>query len=181
MRLDRTDAALFFQLWFPLLNFVNRKYRVCPEVKTMDLDHAVDACDAKAIADYLWSHTGIIEEYLAVAELPDEYAHIVAGWKQCKPGRYVLERHLKRGSIFISTEDETVYLVKGLFSTWAEMIGESPALLDAALIPFRDSIISDGLVAPYCVRFDKEVRDAFKEVYLNAKRNHTICCSISEE
>lgn len=181
MRLDQTDAALFFQLWFPLLDFVNKKYRVCPELKTIDLNQAVDPCDAKAIADYLWSHTGMIEEYLAAAELPNEYAHIVADWKQCKPGRYILERHLKKGSVFISTEDGTVYMVKGLFSTWTEMLGESPVLLDAVLIPFRDSIISDGLVVPYCVRFGKEVRDEFKEVYMNAKRNHTIRCSISGE
>ena len=93
-----------YQLWFPLLDFVNRKYHVCPETETIDQRQGVDACDAKAIADYLWSHTEVIEEYLAVAELPNEYAQIVAGWKQCKPGRYILERHLKKGSVFISAD-----------------------------------------------------------------------------
>lgn len=97
MRLEESDAKLFYQLWFPLLDFVNRKYHVCPETETIDQRQGVDARDAKAIADYLWSHTDVIEEYLAVAELPNEYAQIVAGWKQCKPGRYILERHLKKG------------------------------------------------------------------------------------
>ena len=96
MRLERSDAELFYQLWFPLLDFVNRKYHVCPETETIDQEQGVDARDAKAIADYLWSHTAVLEEYLAVAELPNEYAQIVAGWKQCKPGRYILERHLKK-------------------------------------------------------------------------------------
>lgn len=80
MRLERSDAELFYQLWFPLLDFVNSKYHVCPEVETIDATQGVDVCDAKAIADYLWSHTGVIEEYLAVAELPEEYDQIVAGW-----------------------------------------------------------------------------------------------------
>ena len=96
MRLEQSDAALFYQLWFLLLDFVNRKYHVCPETETIDQRQGVDARDAKKIADYLWSHIEVIEEYLAVAELPNEYAQIVAGWKQCKPGRYILERHLKR-------------------------------------------------------------------------------------
>ena len=174
MRLEQSDAALFYQLWFPLLDFVNRKYHVCPETGTIDQLHGVDARDAKAIADYLWSHTGVVEEYLVVAELPNEYAQIVAGWKQRKPGRYILERHLKKGSVFISAEDGVVYVVKGLFSTWAEMLGESPVLLEAVLIPFRDSIISDGLVVPYRLYFGKGAREDFKEVYMNAKRNHTI-------
>ena len=105
MRLEQSDAELFYRLWFPLLDFVNSKYHVCPETETIDQRQGVDARDAKAIADYLWSHTGVIEEYLVVAELPNEYAQIVAGWKQRKPGRYILERHLKKGLVFISVED----------------------------------------------------------------------------
>ena len=66
MRLERTDAELFYRLWFPLLDFVNNKYHVCPEAGPIDRELGVDACDAKAIADYLWSHTGVIEEYLTV-------------------------------------------------------------------------------------------------------------------
>ena len=97
MRLEQSDAELFYRLWFPLLDFVDRKYHVCPET-TIDQRLGVDARDAKTIADHLWSHAEIIEEYLAAAELPEEYAQIVAGWKQCKPGRYILECHLKKVS-----------------------------------------------------------------------------------
>ena len=174
MKLEQSDAELFYQLWFPLLDFVNRKYHVCPETKTIDRRQGVDTRNAKKITDYLWSHIEVIEEYLVAAELPNEYAQIVAGWKQRKSGRYILERHLKKGSVFISVEDGTVYMVKGLFSTWAEMLGKSPALLEAVLIPFRGSIISDGLVVPYRVCFGKGAIEAFKETYMNAKRNNTI-------
>lgn len=62
MRLEQSDAELFYRLWFPLLDFVNSKYHVCPETETIDQRQGVDARDAKAIADYLWSHTGVIEE-----------------------------------------------------------------------------------------------------------------------
>ena len=178
MRLERSDAELFYRLWFPLLDFVNRKYHVCPEAETIDQAKGVDVCDAKAIADYLWSHTGVIEEYLAAVELPKEYAQIVAGWKQCKRGRYILERHLKKGSVFISAENGEIYLVKGLFSSWSEMLGEAPVLLDAVLIPFRGSIISDGLVIPYRICFGKGAREDFKDAYMNAKRNNAIHFSI---
>ena len=174
MRLEQSEAELFYQLWIPLLDFVNRKYHVCPETEKIDPSQGIDPRDAKTIADYVWSHTEVIEEYLAAAKLPNEHAQIVAGWKQRKPGRYILERHLKKGSVFISAEDGSVYMVKGLFSAWAEMLGESPVLLDAVLIPFRGSIISDGLVVPYRIYFGKGATEDFKAVYMNAKRNHTI-------
>ena len=178
MILEYSDVELFYELWFPLLDFVNRKYRVCPETEIIDPEEGVDPSVAKAIADYLWTHIEVLEEYLAVAELPEEYVQIVAGWKRCKPGRYILERHLKKGSVFISAEDGAVYMVKGLFSTWEEMLGEAPVLLDAVLIPFRDSIISDGLVMPYQIYFGKGARADFREVYMAAKKNQTIRFSI---
>ena len=174
MRLEYSDVELFYQLWFPLLDYVNRKYHVCSKTEIIDLEEGVDPRDAKAIADYLWSYTAVLEEYLAAAELPEEYAQIVADWKRCKPGRYILERHLKKGSVFISAEDGAVYMVKGLCSTWEEMLGEAPVLLDAVLIPFRDSIISDGLVVPYHIYFGKGARADFKDAYMTAKKSQTI-------
>ena len=178
MRLERSDAEHFYRLWFPLLDFVNRKYHVCSETEVIDQEQGVDPHSAKATADYLWSRTDVIEEYLAVAELLKEDAQIVADWKRCRPGRYILERHLKKGSVFISAEDGAVYMVKGLLSSWEEMLGDAPVLLDAVLIPFRDSIISDGLVVPYRIYFGKGATEDFREVYMNAKRNHAIRFSI---
>jgi len=178
MRLEQSDAELFYKLWFPLLNFVNSKYHVCPQIKSIDQRQGVDVQVAKAVADYLWTHSEVIDDYLTSAGLPEEYAQIVAGWKRCKPDRYILERHLKKGSVFIASKDGTVYIVKGLISTWEEMLGECPVLLDAVLIPFRDSIISDGLVMPYRVRFGRGATDSFKEEYMKAKRNQTIRFSI---
>ena len=58
MTLEKQDAELFYELWFPLLDFVNQKYRVCPGTGTIDRSRGVDAADAKKIADYLLSHTG---------------------------------------------------------------------------------------------------------------------------
>ena len=54
------------------------------------------------------------------------------------------------------------------------MLGEAPVLLDAVLIPLRDSIISDGLVVPYHIYFGKGARAGFKDAYMNAKRKQTI-------
>ena len=67
MRLEYPDVELFYRLWFPLLEHVNRTYRICPETESIDEEQGVDPQDAKEIANYLWSHTAVLEEYLAVA------------------------------------------------------------------------------------------------------------------
>lgn len=82
--------SFFYQLFFPLLDFVNKEYRICPEFETIDED--VDQSAQKVAADYLWAHTRIIDIYLSETEMPDEYAQIIAGWKQRKIGTFLLEQ-----------------------------------------------------------------------------------------
>lgn len=178
MKVDKADAALFFQLWFPLLDYVNRKYHIRPEIKKIDQQQGINLQDGKAIANYLWANIRIIDEYLAVADLPDEHVQIISEWKRCRRDEYVLERHLKKGSVFISTKDETVYMVQGLFSTWEEMLGEAPMLVDTALLPFKGGIVSDGLVSAFNVCLGKGVREAYKEIYMTAKGNNAIHFSL---
>ena len=179
MLLEQQDAELFYQLWIPLLNFVNQKYKICPQPGILDRGRNFDTSAAKKVANHLWSHTQILDAYLSETELPEEHAQIIASWKRCRPGKYILERHLKKGSVFISEKDRKVYMVKGLFSTWEEMFGKGPVLLDAVLLPFRDSIITDGLMAAYPVYFGSGIREALKEVYLNAKADNTIYFSLN--
>lgn len=178
MLLEQQDAELFYQLWIPLLNFVNQKYEICPRLGILDRGHNFDISAAKKIAGYLWAHTEIIDEYLSETNLPEEQAQIITGWKRCRSGKYIVERHLKKGSVFIAEEEQKVYMVKGLFSTWEEMLGKGPVLLDAVLLPFRDSIITDGLMIAYPVHFGSGIRETFKEIYLNAKADNTICFSL---
>jgi len=47
MTLEKQDAELFYQLWFPLLDFVNQKYRVCPGMGTIDRSRGVDAAESE--------------------------------------------------------------------------------------------------------------------------------------
>ena len=52
----------------------------------------------------------------------------------------------------------------------------TPIIVDAVLFPFKDCIITDGLVI--LVRFGGNYTRSFKEVYMTAKRNGSIIKSI---
>jgi hypothetical protein len=83
----------------------------------------------------------------------------------------VLERYLKKGSIFISMEDEKVYQVSGIISSWEEMFlyGPLPLMLEAIFMPFKDVIISDGLFTPYNIMIGNNMARTLKKVYMVAK------------
>ena len=88
----------------------------------------------------------------------------------------MMERHLKKGTIFISLEDEEVYQVSGIISSWEEMFygAPMPLIVEATFMPFRDVIISDGLVMPYNVIVGGGMKRMFKDVYMNAKKSGRI-------
>lgn len=134
--------------------------------------------EVKEVADRLWDDISIIDDYLEEHSdgLKEQDAEIIRSWKRCIPGRFVMERHLKKGSIFISMEDEQVYQVSGIISSWDEMFPfePMPLMMEVTLIPFKDVIISDGLVMPYNIVLGSNIARYFKDVYMKAKKSGTM-------
>ena len=111
--------------------------------------------------------------------MPEEQREIILSWKRCISGTFIIERHLKKGSVFISDDNDTVYLVNGIIDSWEEMIpAPAPMIVKATLLPFRDIIISDVLVSAFPIRFGWNMADGFKETYMTAKKNKTIISRI---
>lgn len=175
MKLNHEDAGLFYELFFPLLDYVNENFHITAEEVRFTCE-SVDPRDAYEVAEFLWSRTWVIDDYLSGTKLSDEYREIIQGWKRCIPETFILERHLKKGSVFISTSTEDVYLVNGIIDSWDEMLHgvPTPILLQATLLPFKNVIITDGLVSVSPIRFGRNYSNDFKEIYMAAKYKGSI-------
>lgn len=177
MTLSQEDGQLYYKLWLPLLDFVNRRYHVSRKLKNMATETGMDPTEVKKVADKMWSDVSVIDDYLKErSDLPEEHRKIIASWKRRIQGRFVMERHLKKGTIFIDLDSEEVYQVSGIISSWEEMFwgAPTPLMLEATFMPFRDVIISDGLVMPYNVIMGGGMKKMFKDIYMNAKKNGQI-------
>ncbi len=74
MTLSQKDAQLYYSLWLPLIDFVNRKYRVKRTLKNIATAKRLDPAAVKEVADKLWSDVGIIDDYLKErTDLPEEH------------------------------------------------------------------------------------------------------------
>ena len=74
MTLSREDGQLYYKLWLPMLDFVNRKYRINRKLKNIATAKELDPADVKKIANKLWSDVTIIDDYLKKNEdLPGEH------------------------------------------------------------------------------------------------------------
>lgn len=125
----------------------------------------------------MWADVGLIDDYLnVVKDISDSDRKLLMSWKRCVSGRFILERILKKGAVLISAENEKVYQVSGIISTWDEMFGYArlPLMIQATLIPFEGVIISDGLIQTYNVIIGSNMARAFKDTYMVAKKNGTV-------
>ena len=181
MTLTEEDGRLFYELWFPLLDYVNKKKKVNKGLKDMAHAKELDPMDVREIADVLWDDVAIIDEYLMKrgSELTKEEAEIIKGWKRRVRGKFFMERHLKKGRMLIY-EDETVYQVIGIISSLEEMFygAPLPLMMEATLLPFREVIITDGLVMTYNIIIGNNAKRMFKAVYMNAKTTGQIQTSL---
>ena len=185
--LSPEDRKTFFRLFIPLLDFTNQKYEI-NEYLSEDLRMGrPDTQELKEVADVLWENPETIDEYIEATEkqfgLEEADRRLLEGWRYPVSGRFILERHLSKGSIFIdaeNTETMKVYLVKGLTEPWSEMLADfrPPILLRATLIPFGNCIISDGLVYPHNIIFGSGAKSDFKDYYMHAKQNGKIITSL---
>lgn len=182
MTLSTEDSDLFYDLWFPLLNYVNKELKVIPQMGKIYRGKYLNPVLMIKIAAALWDNVRLIDEYLAKHgdKISEENRGIIMGWKRRIAGKFILERHLSTGSVFLSLQTKDVYLVKGIISSWKEMLPNfrPPIALDAVLIPFKNVIITDGLVSPYDVMFGKNYEITWKEMYMDAKKSGNIIKTI---
>lgn len=174
--LEPDDAKLYYDLWIPLLDYVNRTFHVNPKLGRMTGPKGLDTREVKVVSDYLWNHAEIIDKYLTVAELPDVHKEIISGWKHFVSGRFILERHLKKGSVFICVDDGQVYMVCGIYSSWSDMLpgAHLPMLIEATLIPFKGKIIHDSIFTCGNIVFGRSSAEEFKDIYMEAKEKDSI-------
>ena len=134
---------------------------------------SIRAEDAKEIADKLWEDPGLIDRYLAERTLPEDRRSILLSWKRRVQGEFILVKYLKDGAVFVSADGKEVYLVKGIVSSWKEMVRETPlpTVIEATFIPFRDVIISDGVIVPLFITLKGQLKQTAKDKYKEAKMN----------
>mgnify|MGYP001412479345 CR=1 FL=1 len=177
MTLSEEDGKLYYALWLPLLDFVNEKYGIRKNLKNMVSAESLNPEDVRAVSDKLCENTSVIDEYIQKhSEISEENRCIIESWKRSKKGQFIIERHLKRGSMMISMEDKSVYQVVGIISSIEEMLygARMPLIVETTLMPFRDVIITNGLIMPYRLVIGGNMARTFKDVYMGAKQSGAI-------
>lgn len=175
--LSADEVAKFFGILLPLLGYVNKKAKLYSEPDTMTAGQEMVPKIVGKIAEKLWAEVSLIDEYLAEnAGLAEAEKDILRSWKRAKTDNFICERQLREGAVFINQARE-VYIVKGISHSFDVMFGGRPLplALTATLLPFRDAVITDGLIRLMNISYGKNMKREFRDIYnAAAKENRLI-------
>jgi len=185
MILETEDAGRFYRVWWPLLTYVNEELQVFDELTVRSQDGALAFEQTVELRDALWADDDLREDFLRKnpAGLSDRDLDLVSSWRTRISGSFFVERHLKRYSVFIGTEQSQVFGVKGLLTPIELLLAQRPPnLVEAVLLPYDDQIIIDGLMGRSSVQmsFGPGIRRMLKETYDTARKSGKIITSFSE-
>lgn len=182
MQLSPEEAEHFYQLWFPLLHFVNEQRHLVPSFPARWTPRArISPSVALPLRDAVWEDDSLREAFIKAnpAKLSPADLNIVKSWDYRIADDFFIFRHLKKYTVFLSQGPARAYGVLGLMGSLEETVGPNlPTYVNAVLLPFGDRIIYDGLLQGYNVMFGGGIRADLEETYRDILEREGIITSL---
>ena len=177
-KLSVVEARGFYDTFYALLMYVNKVKRIYPLY--LKKEAYADPDRMTELARIMWDDTSLLDGYLGEhPRLSAEKKDLILGLKRYRNGAYILAEHTPRGALLVS-QDDTVYLVKGLKTTFQELLYlfPMPTKLTATLLPWKGCIVTDGLLLPEMEQVDSETKQKIREIVKEAKEQGKVVTTI---
>ncbi len=180
MKLSQDDVALFYDIFFKLIDYTNDRYQVVPGLEKASGAEDVNPLAITPVRDKLWENDDVIN--CIVSDNPFCFAKrellLVAGWKRRVTGNFLIYKHLKKYTVFMG--NGALYGVVGLASPIEDVFPsfDLPRYSRVTLLPFEGKIIYDSLLYTYNVTFGSGSRRGFNEEYRELKNKDGIIATL---
>ena len=183
MLLEPQDVQLLFRLHGTLLFFVNQRLKVIPDnIATPEEFASLSPAVWLKVRDALLTNVDLIESFIAEnpARVSEDELDIVRSWRHLVAGKFYIFRELKNYTVFLSTDKQPIaYGVLAWSQPFEDLIGPYlPVMVQAVLLPFKDRIVYDGLMARYSITFGPGIRRSLNESFKEAKARHGVVTSL---
>lgn len=174
--LEKEDVDLFYKLYSSLLCFVNKQAKILQQTMLSPDEFVALSLEKQIeVRNALYSQKEYIDQFIQnedAQDLNSDELAIISSWKHFKKGRFFIYKHFKKHSIFLDDSGSGIaFAVSGISEPLEEMFPYPPLLVETILVPFKDRIIYDGLIAKYPIRFGSGFRSTIREGYEKAKHN----------
>lgn len=182
MLLTPKDAELFFRLQRTFLHYISQRLQLLPDASGADDFEHLSAEEIGKIRDASTAQPELLDGFIAEnpAELDTSELAIVDSWRHFVKGGFFLFRQLKQHMVFLSMDEPAVaYGVTALTNPFADLIGPRlPVMVQAVLLPFKDRIVYDGLLASHNIAFGGGIKRRLNDSYREAKARQGVITTL---
>jgi len=144
--LSDDESNLFYDIWYGLLDFVNKRKKIAKAKIEVPLDVSPDTI--RQLRETLWDEPELIDDYINERDLPQEHIDILKSWRNNhrKGLMYIIE-YRPDCTLMVDMRDN-VFAVKGITEPTYYFLRRRPApfYVSAVLIPFKGKIIHDVFI-----------------------------------
>ncbi len=178
MILPSHESTLFFRLYTSLIGYAASKAGGIGGIEDAKTFLSASNPNKGQARDYLFDNNHLIDAFSQ--ENPDEFREqelaYLSNWHYVLRGKFLIVRDLKKYTVFMTTKDTVkAYGVLGLKDEILTILPYPlPMVVEAVLLPWKDQIVCDGLVAPYNITFGSGARRNISDSYKMAKSSGII-------
>lgn len=166
--LSKSDSKLFYKIYFGLLEFTNKKYKI----RNMKIynHHGINPYELKDIIDKFWENKEAIVLEFCLAnpyKFTKEELEIVSEFKKGIRSMFIIAKYDLEYTAFM--ERDKVYMVKGLNDNIDNIISykDLPYVAVTSIIPFKNVLTYDGILLGIGVKMGNSFYDIVAKEYDN--------------
>ena len=148
MHLTRLQQEKFYRMFYSLIDYCNKRLELIDD-PSFPWSPDCDPHDVSEVAEYIWSNTSIIDDYIKdnPAKLDKQHLNQVAQWKYGIGDRFFLVRHDAVHSLLMS--NDCIFAIIGLSRELSEMLQTTPDIVDTIILPFEGRLVYATNIASY--------------------------------
>lgn len=165
--LSKKDTKLFYKIYFALLEFTNKKYKMNSHTKIYN-HNGINPYEIKDIVDKYWENKDSITlEFCLVNpyRFNEEELKITGEFRKGIRSMFIISRYELEYTAFM--QRDKIYMIKGLNDNIDNIIpyDKLPQVVVTSLIPFKGNLVYDGMLLGMNIKIGNEFDEMLEREY----------------
>lgn len=160
--LCKNAADHYYKLYFALLDYINKKYKIHSEIERIYKQEGLDVNKLSDIDKYLWEHKEVIDDFIKDNNyrFTKEELEEISEFKNAITSDYFVIVGFEREYTKILSDDGKLYMVKGIRVNFDKIINpkELPKIVSTTLLMFKGDIIFKSFFGNIDIGFGNDIK-----------------------
>lgn len=160
--LCKKAADHYYKLYFALLDYINKKYKIHTDIKKIYKQEELDVNQLYDIDKYLWEHKEIIDDFIKDNnyKFTEEELSEVNEFKNAVTSDCFVIVGFDKEYTKILSDDGKLYMVKGIRADFDKIMNpkELPTIISTTLLMFNGNIVFKSFFGKIDIVFGNDVK-----------------------